>query len=159
MAGYTAIFTVSRQCLMLLKMKDVNMKVWSCGTIFPFATVTAQRKVHCWWFNTVTDPGWILSDWHGNTPCSCRLGFITVLGVVQSLSHVRLSATPWTVARQAPLSIALPRQEHWSGLPFPFPGGLTDPGIKPTSPALQADSFYWWAPEEAPSLIHQHLNR
>ena len=52
--------------------------------------------------------------------------------------------TPWTVACQAPLSMGFPRQEYWSGLPFPFPGDLPDPGIKPASPvspALQADSL------------------
>ena len=57
----------------------------------------------------------------------------------QSLSHVQLSVTPWTVARQAPLSMGLSRQEYCSGLPFPPPGNLPDPGIEPgslTSPAL-----------------------
>ena len=48
--------------------------------------------------------------------------------------------TPWTVARQAPLSLEFSRQEGWSGLPFPSPGDLPDPGIEPGSPALQADS-------------------
>ena len=47
-------------------------------------------------------------------------------------------ATPWTVARQAPLSVGFPRQEYWSGLPFPPPGDLPDPGIEPMPPALQA---------------------
>ena len=50
-------------------------------------------------------------------------------------------ATPWTVARQAPLSMGFPRQEYWSALPFPFPGDLPNPGIEPMSPALQVDSF------------------
>ena len=49
--------------------------------------------------------------------------------------------TPWTVACQALLSLGFPRQEYWGGLPFPPPGGLPDPGIKPGSPALQADSL------------------
>ena len=49
--------------------------------------------------------------------------------------------TPWTVAGQAPLSMGLPRQEYWSGLPFPFPGDLPDSGIKPTSPALAGGFF------------------
>ena len=44
--------------------------------------------------------------------------------------------TPWTVAHQAPLSMGFPRQEYWSGLPFPPPGDLPDPGIEPGSPAL-----------------------
>ena len=51
------------------------------------------------------------------------------------------SAIPWTVACQAPLSMELYRQEHWSGLPFPSPGDLPKPGIEPWSPALQADSL------------------
>ena len=42
--------------------------------------------------------------------------------------------TPWTVARQAPLSMGFPRQEYWSGFPFPSPGDLPDPGTEPTSP-------------------------
>ena len=57
------------------------------------------------------------------------------------LSHVRLFATPWTVAYQAPPSMGFSRQECWSGLPFPSPVDLPDPGIEPRSPALQADAF------------------
>ena len=49
--------------------------------------------------------------------------------------------TPWTVAHQAPLSMGFSRQEHWSGLPFPSPGDLPNPGIKPGSPTLWADSL------------------
>ena len=60
---------------------------------------------------------------------------------VKSLSRVQLFVTPWTVAHQAPLSMGLSRQEYWSGLPFPSPGDLPEPGIKPWSPALQADSL------------------
>ena len=51
------------------------------------------------------------------------------------------SATPWTVAYQAPLCVGFSRQEYWSGLPFPFPEDLPDPGIESGSPALQADSL------------------
>ena len=50
-------------------------------------------------------------------------------------------ATPWTVARQAPLSMGFSRQEYWSGLPFPSPGDLPNPGIEPVSPAWQVDSL------------------
>ena len=60
---------------------------------------------------------------------------------VQSLSRVQLSATPWTVARQAPLSMGSSSQEYWSGLPFPAPEDLPAPGIEPRSPPLQADSL------------------
>ena len=48
---------------------------------------------------------------------------------------------PWTVIHQAPLSIGFPRQEYWSGLPFPSARNLPNPGIEPGSPALQADSL------------------
>ena len=60
---------------------------------------------------------------------------------VKSLSRVQLFATPWTVALQAPLFMGFSRQEYWSGLPFPFPGNLPDPGIEPRSLALQADAL------------------
>ena len=56
----------------------------------------------------------------------------------QLLSHVGLFAIPWSVARQAPLSIVFPRQEYWSSLPFPTPGNLPDPGIEPKSPESPA---------------------
>ena len=60
---------------------------------------------------------------------------------VKSLSRVRLFATPWTVAHQAPPSMGFSRQEYWSGLPFPSPGDRPNPGIEPGSPALQADTL------------------
>ena len=65
---------------------------------------------------------------------------------VTSLSRVRLFATPWTVAYQASPSMGFSRLEFWSGLPFPSPGDLLDPGIEPGSPALQADAL----PSEPP---------
>ena len=69
-----------------------------------------------------------------------------VIVIVKSLSRVRLFATPWTVANGAPPSMGFSRQEYWSGLPFPSPGDLPDPGIEPGSPALQADAL----PSEPP---------
>ena len=57
------------------------------------------------------------------------------------LSRVRLFATPWTAAYQAPPSVGFSRQECWSGLPFPSPGNLPDPGIEPGSPSLQVDAL------------------
>ena len=60
---------------------------------------------------------------------------------VKSLSHVWLFVTPWTVAYQASLSMGFSRQEYWSGLPFPSPGDLPDPGIEPGSPTLEADAL------------------
>ena len=52
--------------------------------------------------------------------------------------------TAWTIALQAPLSMGFSRQEYQSGLPFPSPGDLPNPGIEPRSPALQADSFFFF---------------
>ena len=60
---------------------------------------------------------------------------------MKSLSRVQLFVTPWTVAYQAPPSMGFSRQECWSGLPFPSPGDLPDPGIEPGSSALQADAL------------------
>ena len=57
----------------------------------------------------------------------------------QSLSRVQFFVAPWTVACQTPLSIGFSRQEYWSRYPFPSPGHLPYPGIKPRSPTLQAD--------------------
>ena len=65
---------------------------------------------------------------------------------IKSLHHVKLFAIPWTVAYQAPPSMGFTRQEYWSRLPFPSPGDLPEPGIKPGSPALQADAL----PSEPP---------
>ena len=87
----------------------------------------------------------------------CILNILTATGTliitllktkvkVKSLSRVRLFETPWTVAYQAPPSMEFPRQEYWSGLPFPSPGDLPDPGIEPGSPALLADAL----PSESP---------
>ena len=58
------------------------------------------------------------------------------------------SATPWTVACQAPLSVEFARQEYWSGLAFPSPGDLSNPGIKPGSSALQVGSLLSEPPEK-----------
>ena len=94
--------------------------------------------------NPMTDPfSEFLSQlmnqhWHITTK-------VLVLGstivAVCLLSHIWLFVTLWAVAHQALLSMEFSRQEYWSGLPFPSPGDLPDPGIKPGSPALQADSL------------------
>ena len=61
--------------------------------------------------------------------------------LVSCFCHVRLFVTPETAAHQAPLSMGFSRQGYWSGLPFPSPGDIPDPGIEPVCPALQADSL------------------
>ena len=71
---------------------------------------------------------------------NCYLGQVACV-CAQLLSHVWLFVTPWTVARQAPLSMGFPRQKYCSGLPFPSPGDPSDPGMEPTSPASQAGSL------------------
>ena len=87
------------------------------------------------------------SRWHCRCPKTVQgrlpgSGHFKFHNVSFGLSHVQLFATPWTVAYQIPLSMGFPRQEYWSGLPFPPPGDLPNPGIK--NPHLlhwQADSL------------------
>ena len=75
------------------------------------------------------------------------------------LSRVRLFATPWTVAHQAPLSMGFSRQEYWSGLPFPSPEDLPNPGIEPRSPALQADALTSELPGKPTRPFRYDLNQ
>ena len=86
--------------------------------------------------------------------------------VLSCFSRVRLFVTPWTVARQAPLSTELSRQEYWSGLPCPHPGNLLDPGMEPkslTSPALagtwEAQELYQMLAIKRTGEIWQWLER
>ena len=75
-----------------------------------------------------------------------RLCETVFVWVVKLLSRVQLFVIPWTAAYQAPPSMGFSRQECWSGLPFPSPGDLPDPGIEPGSPTLQTDAL----PSEPP---------
>ena len=68
--------------------------------------------------------------------------------VLSCFSGVRLFVTLWTVAGQAPLSMGFSWQEYWSGLPFPSPGDLLDPGIEPMSPAMAGGFFTTEPPGE-----------
>ena len=72
---------------------------------------------------------------------------------VKLLSCVQLFATLWTVAHQAPLPTGFSRQEYWSGVPFPSPGDLPNPGIEPRSPALQADAL-----TSEPPIFHSNTH-
>ena len=83
----------------------------------------------------------------------CVLVFLSCMPcMISCFSSVWLLATLWTVAYQAPLSMEFFRQEYWSGLPYPPPGDLPNPGIKPASPStpsLQANSLplsHWGSP-------------
>ena len=69
----------------------------------------------------------------------------------QSLSHIQFFTTLWIVAYQVPKSMEFSRQEYWSGLPFPSPGDLPNPGIELGPPALQADAL----PSEQPGKPHK----
>ena len=71
-----------------------------------------------------------------------------------SLNHIPLFETLWTVIHQAPLSMELPSQEYWSGLPFPTPGDLPKSGIKPASLALAGGFLTTSTRWEAPFLFH-----
>ena len=70
------------------------------------------------------------------------------------LSHIQLFVTPWTVDKQVPLSMEFSRPEYWSGQPFPSPGNLPNPGIKPRTTALQSDSL----PSEPPVEVYFLFN-
>ena len=115
---------------------DINTDI-TCKTAGGNLLYTAQGTLLGvpWWPRGVGREGW--------------KGGPKVRGCVyvgsKSQSRLQLSATPWTVARQAPLSMGFPRQEYWSGLTFFSSGYLPDPGIKPSSPAL-AGGFFTTAP-------------
>ena len=96
------------------------------------------------------------SERDGNTrPPGLPLESKSESEVAQLLSHVRLFATPWTVAYQDPLSMGFSGQGCWSGLPFPSPGDLPDPEIKAGSPTLQADAL----PSEPPGKPNLPLEK
>ena len=81
--------------------------------------------------------------------CVCLLG----------TRHVRLFASPWNVALQAPLSMEFSRQEYWSGVSFPSSGDLPNPAIEPGSPALQADSLPSEPTGKSPLCIGRPLSK
>ena len=109
-------------------------------SIFPiwFGSATDQSTYYCLPTKSPFDPQ--------NTPvCSLTLNLRNRKhssgGEVKSLSGVQLFVTPWTIVYRAPPSLGFSRQEYWSGLPFPSPGDLPNPGIEPRSPELQADAL------------------
>ena len=80
--------------------------------------------------------------WGGACVCECA----------RTYAQIQLLVTTWTVTHQAPLSVGFSRQAYWSGLPFPTPGDLPDPGIKPGSPVL-IGRFFITVPPEKPRLF------
>ena len=106
-----------------------------CGTAFPFGVV----KMFWDWMAVMFAHHCEHIKNHWNV-----LNFMTGELCAQLLGRIRLFAAPRTVAGQAPLSMGFSRQEYWSGLPFPPPGDLLNPGIKPTSLAILSltDRFF-----------------
>ena len=119
----------------------MTFTLWPCEVTFPGSGRYCVDLSSWWWDSTVQSTSvnlkhWIVSSWQ-----KPPLVYIMSQVKVKSLSRVRLFATPWTVAYQAPLSVGFSRQEYWSGLPLPSPWNLPDPGIEPRSLTLQADSL------------------
>ena len=126
------MFDVSRVCIQCLKTGDGTSPV--VPRLFSWPVTSDSLRLQ-----------------HPRPPVPCEVK-------VRLLSRVRLFATPWTVAYQASLSLGFSRQEYWSGLPFPSPGALPDPGIKPGSPAPEADALTFEPPGKPLSLtISQSL--
>ena len=114
-ASWAAVYgvTQSRTQLMWLSSSSSKDNASEYSLILEYISSYPQAQSGCW----LNPAGYRISE-------------------VKSLSRVRLFVTPWTVAHQAPLPMGFSRQEYWSGLPFPSPGDLPDPGIEPRSPAL-----------------------
>ena len=119
-------------------------KYWFCVLFFLVQILSYS------WFQSAHVNHWVPSGGKGTHTVWSRLSWFTficsqsytiVFSESESCSVVTDSATPWTVAHQVPLSTEFSRPEYWSGLPFPSPGNLPDPGIKTRSPVLQADSL------------------
>ena len=125
-------------------------RCWGTGRPGLLQSIGSQRVRHDW---ATEQQQWKQMEWSSFVQirevkhqlaiqCACVCVCLCVL------SHVRLFALPWTIVHQAPLSMEFPRQEYWSGLPFPTPVVLPDSGIKPASlvsPVL-AGRFFTTAP-------------
>ena len=116
--------------ILQLKINKVKNKKRLC------ASNAGDRGLKPDWGTKIPNAAWWLKK-------KTTLNYNTYMGYVCVcvLSRVRLFATPRTVAHQAPLSMGFPRQEYWSGLRFPPPGDLPNPGIEPASPALAGRFF------------------
>ena len=133
---FVALWTVA--CQALLSMELSRQEYWS-GVPFLFQGIfPTQRSNPCFLHILHWQADYLLLVHPGKL-------HLPKVYVCWSLSHVKLFATPWTVAHQT-LSMRFSRQEYWSGLPFPSPGGLPDLGIEPSSPSFEANSL----PSEPP---------
>ena len=114
----------------MLAFKSVEKNMVCIGSLLYCQDSLLQKDFH---------PLIIIKGWKRGSYSQLSTKYINSLYEVKSLSHVRLFATPWTVAYQAPPSMGFSRQEYWSWLPFPSPGHLSDPGIEPEYPALPSE--------------------
>ena len=106
------------------------------GVFYSLLSDTAGNFLALQWLGLHTSTAWgpgLIPSWRMKT---LQAAVKKEKSKCHSLSHVWLFPTPWTVARQAALSMEFSRQEYLSGLPFPSPRDLSDPGIKPTSSAF-----------------------
>ena len=123
---------------------------WFSGIFFNIANIGSSLFCFLNYESTITH---LQETWKIQT----KLHIVPLCIMLSHFSRVQLSVTPWTIARQAPLSMGFSRQEHWSGLPYPPPGYIPNPGVKPVSlmsPAL-TDGFFTmsttWETQEAHS--------
>ena len=121
----------------------LHLRSWTI-TEWEKSSVWLEEGISTLFFSTLT---WELRKQRRQAAAQipCLLYYACVL---IRFSHVQLFATPWTVARQAPLYMGFSRQEYWSGLPFPSPVDLPNPGIEPGSPTA-GRFFTIWATREA----------
>ena len=114
-----------------------EMWVWSLGQEDPLEKEMATHSsILAWSIPWTEEPGRLQSMGSQRVGHKWATSLLNTGEWVKLLSRVRLFATPWTVAYQAPPSMGFSRQEYWSGLPFPSPGDLSDPRIEPRCPAL-----------------------
>ena len=118
--------------------------------IFGSVCVCAREKGYSYWIGAFYLLPSSHTHTHTHTHAHTRVCVLT-------LSRVQLFATPWTVTHQALWSMGFSRQEYWSGLPFPSPGDLPNPGIKPGCPTLQADSLLSEPPGK-PTIVSTYVN-
>ena len=123
---------------------DSGSRILNSATVFREKFLQAKFRVRvegCVTFFWLVG-GEVTRWWPRNLVLCLKLPSSTWVGSLVTLfSHVQLFVTPWTVALQTPLSMGFSRHKYWSGLPFPSPGYLPDPGIWPRSPILWADSL------------------
>ena len=115
----------------------------------------SRRNSEYWTWNNGLVPNWERSTYFKAVYCN-RASFTYMQNVCVGCSVMSDSATPWTVAHQALLSMGFSRQEYWSGLPFLSPGDLPNPGIKPAFPVSStlAGEFFTTEPSGKPFRLH-----